>query len=418
MNSAYINDYVTVECFNKNGKDIAIVKDIIQRKTATHVFTYKNIGGTYKMIPLGTEYYDINFKYDSKDFLDGDNVLLELDNENNAKFIKKLDAPNTITSQIELQAYDHGFPVEFSKEVLQYADNIPKTIPSEEIKSRVDLRPITTFTIDPLNCKDMDDAVSVEKYSTFYRLYVSIADVTYYVKPGNILFEEATNRTTSIYPSDNCIPMLPPQISNDLCSLNEGVDKLTKTCVADIDYQGNIINYSFIDSVINSNKKMNYDQVNDTLDSRPAIDYIEYTSNLNEMLELSNILTTRREKRGNISFTNQKIKYQIKDDTEVVGVEEVSSGKAQEIIENFMLIANECAANQANNFDIPFIFRNHEKPNLNKLLDLKLKIADLKYYSKELLYSQDPKKLQTIINRICEGKTPKEKAIISNLFIQ
>lgn len=418
LNGAYVNDEVTVECFEKNKVSLAKVKDILNRKSNEHIFMYKNVGSTYRWQPLYTSYFDINFSYNPNDYSEGDLVLLSLDMHNNATLVKRIYDDNTIISKIKLMCYEYNIPFDFPFNVIEEANNISGEISEDEYANRVDLRNLTTITIDPPTSKDMDDAISLEVGPDGYRLYVSIADVSNYVKMDSKIFEEALKRTTSIYPSNYCIPMLPIKLSNDICSLKEGVDRLAKTCIIDLDYSGNVISYNIVNSIIKSNKQMSYDKVNELFNGVVDKEYAPYFETLIYMNNLSHLLSNKRKLRGNITFESKENEFIIVDEKKVVGIEESEHGEAQELIENFMLLANECTADFALNLEIPYIYRNHDKPDIKNLLDLSYRMRELRKYSNILQKAENPKILQNVFSKMCENKTDSEKKIISKAFLQ
>ncbi len=418
VHGAYIGDEVTIEGKVLNDNYVGIVKEIIKRKTNKHVFRVNKSGEKVDLIPIGTAYYEVNPKFNLNDFQDGDELVLELDADLNAEYVKMVETEGDLDKKIRSLAYDNGIPVDFSPATLEEIKGITGIITPEDESNRVDLRELLTFTIDSSTAKDLDDAISIEVLDNRYRLYVSIADVSHYVVPGTSLFETALERGTSIYPANSVIPMLPPKLSNGVCSLNEGEDKLTKTCIVDIDFDGKLIDHKLVNSIIRSNKKMSYSSVNSVLAGENVEGYMEYKPVLDTLKKLSNLLEDRRVDRGFISFINGELTFEYDDDNNVCGIKAKDSGEAELIIENCMLIANECVAELAFNLEVPFIYRNHDCPSISKIYQLKYKIKGFQKYLSSLSNAQNPKILQRIFYSICEGKSSYEKEFLSKMMLR
>lgn len=418
LNGAYKGDIVTLVGRTNSGKYMADVKEIVERKTQMHVFEYTNIDGKFIWMPVGTSFYEINFKYNPNDYTVGDKILLKLDNNNNAELVKLMDESKSIESIVKTQAYDYGINVEFSKDVLEEIENLNGAITEEDIEKRVDLRNLKTVTIDPSTAKDLDDAISLERTENGYRLYVSIADVSRYVKPGTKTFEETLKRGTSIYPANMVIPMLPAKLSDDICSLNPNTDKLAKTLILDIDFEGNVTDRKIVKSIINSDYKMQYDKVNDYLnDGILSDEYIPFKKFIELMKETSDLLQRRRFERGYIALEDGKQDFIFDKDNNLVGVKRHSSGPAQEIIENFMSVANENIGDMASVLGVPFIYRNHEQPTIEKLYTIRKRLPIFNKYIRTLSNAQSPKIMQQIVNSILKGKTDYEKSFLSKLIL-
>lgn len=418
VHGAYIGDEVSVMGSILDDNYAAEVKGIIKRKTNKHVFKVRTIDGKKMLSPIGTAYYEVKPLFDVDAYEEGEDLLLEVDDEYRATYVKTLKVENDLDSRIRALAYDNGIPVDFSDEVMEEAKNMRSDITEEEISKRTDLRDLLTVTIDSETAKDLDDAVSIEKLSDRFRLYVSIADVSHYVYPGSKLFISALERGTSIYPANSVIPMLPPKLSNGICSLNEGEDKLTKSCIIDIGFDGNIIDYNVVNSIIRSNKKMSYHDVNRVLDGEEVPGYMEYADMIRHLKELSDILEDRRIDRGFIHFVNDEVKFVYDENNNVCGIKSRERGDAEKIIENCMLVANECVAELAFNLEVPFVYRNHESPSVSKIYQLKYKIKGFHKYLTSLANAQNPKILQKIFLSLCEGKSDYEKEFVSKMILR
>lgn len=259
---------------------------------------------------------------------------------------------------------EHHIPNEFPKNVLQEADKIPDRVLQSELKRRLDLRNKQIFTIDGDDAKDFDDAVSIDILENGnYQLGVHIADVSYYVKEDSDLDIEADKRGTSVYVADRVVPMLPEKLSNGICSLNPNQNRLTLSCIMEIDKQGNIVDYDFYESVICSNKRMTYREVNEVFEGKDVKGYEPFKDSLEKMLELSHLLRKQRQNRGAISFEIPKPKYILDEDGRAIDVTVTERKEGEKLIEDFMISANECAATMMEELDHPFQYRVHPKPD-------------------------------------------------------
>lgn len=295
--------------------------------------------------------------------------LITFSNQLDGNFIKTIGHKNEPDVDEKTIAYDHGFEVEFNKKIVKELEKIPSSIDLNKAlkEGRKDLREKNIFTIDGLDTKDIDDSICIEKLSNGnYKLYVNIADVSYYVKEGSLINDAAYERATSVYMNDTVIPMLPPKISNGICSLHPNVDRLTKTCEMIINPNGDIIDYEIYDSIINSKKKMTYDKVNEILINNTEISgYEDFYEDLFMMNELSEIMNKRKKERGYISFNKQDIKAKGKGSS--ITFDERFQNVGERLIENFMLAANETVANHVYYRSLPFIYRIHEAPDEEKI---------------------------------------------------
>lgn len=282
------------------------------------------------------------------------------------KIIGHKDDPNI---EIETIANAHGFTTEFPKEVIEELKNIPDTIENEDLSERIDLRNETIFTIDGSDTKDIDDAISIKKDGEDYILSVHIADVSHYVKEGSALYKEALKRGNSAYLANTVIPMLPHRLSNGICSLNPGADRLAKTVKMRITNSGKIVDYEIFDSVICSRKQMTYDDVNDILEHNIIKeDYKPFIEDLKTMQELSTILRKRREKKGALNFYSDEVKIIFDEQGRPISFDERKQKTAEKIIENFMIAANESVTEYYYYMNVPFIYRTHGTPEESNLI--------------------------------------------------
>lgn len=262
-----------------------------------------------------------------------------------------------------------GLNIEFPDEVQWEADAIADEIESEEIKNRRDLRDVYTVTIDGADSKDFDDAVSIDiNEKGNWVLGVHIADVTHYVKQDSPLDKEAFERGNSVYLINKVVPMLPKKLSNGICSLNPGVDRLTLTCEMEVTKAGKIVNHDIYESVINSHARLVYDDVSDILEAKEITDENKY---LFEMEKLAKVLMARKDARGSIDFNLEEPIITLDKNGKAVDVKPANRRIANKIIEEFMLLANETVAEHFFWLNVPFIFRVHETPSLLSIQELK-----------------------------------------------
>ena len=272
--TAITNDLVVVE---QKCAEFGEVVGILNRKNKKLVCEVVVKNNKLKLVPFNgnKEIHLICDKELLKNLIEGDRVYINLEDKIDMDNIiivnsfEKIGHTNDEMNDEIAIAISKDFDIDFSEESLKEAELIPETVREEDIKNRLDLRDETIFTIDAIKTKDMDDAVSIKKlYNGNYLVSGHIADVSYYIRPGSHLFKEALKRGTSVYLSNKVIPMIPSKLSNGICSLNEGVDRLTKSVIIEIDKKGKVINYKIVDSVINSKKKMTYEELNDLFEEK------------------------------------------------------------------------------------------------------------------------------------------------------
>ena len=276
-----------------------------------------------------------------------------------------------IESELIIEEYE--LPVEFSPAVLQEASDIPQQVTSAMCRGRRDLRALPTVTIDGEKARDFDDAISIEKIKTGYRLWVHIADVAHYVKENTLLDQEAYQRGTSVYLPDRAIPMLPTPLSNGICSLNPDVDRLTLTAEMDISPAGKILTYDIYESVIKSAERMTYTAVREILVDRDPGQRKRYARLLPDfelMDELMEILRAKRTKRGSIDFDLPEPQIVLDLQGRLTDIIRAERNRAHQIVEEFMLAANETVAAHVEEMEVPFIYRIHEEPDEDKITDL------------------------------------------------
>ena len=323
---------------------------------------------------------------------------------------------------------EYKLPYEFPVKVIEEAKSIEKEVNIEEIKNRKDFRKEIIFTIDGEDAKDLDDAVNVEKTENeTYILSVHIADVSHYVKENSFLDREAIIRGTSVYMLNKVIPMLPKELSNGICSLNEGKDRLTLSVMMEIDKDGNVISADVTKGVINVTKRMSYNGVQNLLDieektKQPTIDemklyeeYKPYTEQIKLMTELAHILENKRLKQGYLDLDIPESKITLDKNGHAIDVGKYETKFANNIIEQFMLTANETIAEKFYWLEAPFIYRVHESPDQEKISDLNKMLYNFGYKIKGNKENIHPKAFSDILEKV-KGKD--EEKVVSNLILR
>ncbi|HGD5899680.1 TPA: ribonuclease R [Streptococcus agalactiae] len=259
---------------------------------------------------------------------------------------------------------------EFPEDVIAEANAIPDAPTEKDLIGRVDLRQEVTFTIDGADAKDLDDAVHIKLLDNgHFELGVHIADVSYYVTEGSALNREALSRGTSVYVTDRVVPMLPERLSNGICSLNPNLDRLTQSCIMEIDQNGRVVNHQITQSVINTTYRMTYTAVNDIIagDEEICSEYESIVSSVQHMVTLHHTLEAMRTRRGALNFDTSEAKIMVNDKGMPVDIVIRNRGIAERMIESFMLAANETVAEHYARLKLPFIYRIHEEPKSEKL---------------------------------------------------
>ena len=307
-------------------------------------------------------------------YYDGDRLVVNVEsystpNEIKGKIIEKLGNKKEPNIEEVTIAASRGFTTKYSKEYLDELAAIPDKVTDEDIKGRLDLRNDVIFTIDSESTKDMDDAISIKVLDNGnYQLGVHIANVSHYVKKGSAIYEDAIKRGNSAYFANSVIPMLHFDISNGICSLNEDVDRLTKSCIMEINKKGKVVNYYITDSVIHSKKKMTYEDINKIFEDGVVIsEYLPYYDSLKILKELTTILKEKHEKDGYIAFASNEIKTIVDNNDETLEFKNVHQGIGQEMVEYSMIAANETVAGHVFWMRLPFIYRIHNEPREKRI---------------------------------------------------
>ena len=313
----------------------------------------------------------------------------------------------------------YGLPENFPDEVMVQVAGIPDEVDEEEKKNRLDLRHLQTVTIDGEDAKDLDDAISISKENDdHYTLGVHIADVSHYVTENSPLDKEALKRGTSVYLVDRVIPMLPHKLSNGICSLNVGTDRLALSCLMEIDGKGNVIGHRIAETLIQVDRRMTYTAVNAIVTDRdPDVmeEYRDFVPMFDLMKELADILRERRKKRGSIDFDFPESKIILDEKGRPVDIKPYERNAATKIIEDFMLMANETIAEDYFWQELPFLYRTHDYPDPEKMKRLGTFINNFGYTIRTQNGEVHPKELQKLLDKI-EG-TP-EEALISRLTLR
>ena len=377
--------------------------------------------------PLVGEVILVDGEYFVKPDKKGANIYIPRDNLNGAveghkvvvtplkegnrvgKITKIIGHKNDVGVDILSFVYEYNFSPSFPDEVVEELDDIPSYLTEEEINKelssgRRDLRSEEIFTIDGSDTKDIDDAISLSKLDDGkYKLGVHIADVSYYVKEGTKLDDEAYFRGTSVYLVDRVLPMLPHKLSNGICSLNENEDRFAFSCEMIIDDKGDIGHYEIFKSIIRSRKKMTYEEVNKILEENTTSeDYKPFEKTLLLMNELSKILRKKMIRRGYIEFESTEAKIKVDENCHPTHIESIVQRSGEELIENFMIAANETVASSIYYKNLPGIYRVHDKPDEKRLGEFMKFLSLHGYVVNGKNKIDNPKDLQHILSQLEE----------------
>lgn len=366
----------------KDGKDgkrcEGEVVKVLERGTREVVGTYQQCDGFGFVVTDNQRFLKDVFIPAGKSLTaeDGDKVLAEIKDHGNkrrspeGKIIEILGKPGECGVDVLCVAKSYELPMEFPEKVAKQAERIKETLNEGDFYGREDLRDVVMVTIDGEDAKDLDDAVSLTKDEEFYHLGVHIADVSNYVQYNSALDKEALKRGTSVYLADRVIPMLPKKLSNGICSLNAGEDRLALSCLMDIDKKGRVVSHRIVESVIHVKERMSYTDVKKILlqeDEELAKCYEELLPMFFQMKELSELLRNRRKKRGAIDFDFPESKLVLDERGKVIDIYPYEQNIATRLIEDFMLAANETVAEEYCILGLPFVYRTHENPDMEKM---------------------------------------------------
>lgn len=428
MNGAIHDDIVLVEITSKmnldrlEGRVLKVIKRQVQRYIGEITFDAKGKGH----IKLDDNKIKLNIeipKDKSLNAVDGHKVVVELVKKlnNNLKYegkvVEIIGHKNDPGVDILSIIYKYNINTTFPDDVKEEVANINMEVLPGEYHGRRDLREQMIFTIDGDDTKDIDDAISIEKFANgHYKLGVHIADVSYYVKEGSPLDNEAMERGTSVYLVDRVIPMLPHELSNGICSLNPNVDRLAISCVMEFDSTGKQLDYEIFPSVIKSRIQMTYKKVNSILEKNVVPEgYEPYAETLREMAELATILRNAKVKRGYINFDIDEAKILVDENCKPTEITVRERGVGENLIEDFMIAANECVATHIYFMNLPFIYRVHEVPKEEKIRSFLAFVSNLGYNIPGDIKDTKPTTMQKILKAL-EDKP--EYKILSSLLLR
>ncbi len=399
---------------------------ILERSNSTVVGTFEQSKNYGFVIPDNTKFGKDIFiqKEHTKGAVNGHKVVVKLTNFGDklknpeGKIIEILGHINDPGVDIKSVIAAYNLPLEFPKEVLDQVETTEEEIDKAELVGRTDLRNLPTVTIDGEDAKDLDDAITLSKEGNIYHLGVHIADVSHYVRENTPLDKEALSRGTSVYLVDRVIPMLPHKLSNGICSLNAGSDRLALSCIMDIDDKGTVIGHEIAETVICVDRRMTYTSVKKILEEEDEAEiekYEDFVPMFRLMEELAEILREKRSKRGSIDFDFPESKIVLDKDGRPIDIKPYDRNKATKIIEDFMLIANETVAEDYFWQEIPFVYRVHENPDSDRIKELGIFINNFGYSIRINQEDIHPKELQKLLRKI-EGTS--EEALISRLTLR
>jgi ribonuclease R len=375
---AFDGDEVSVKVtYSKSsGKIKAFVTEVINRARTNYVGTVSGTGNLCFIIPDGTKMHTDFYvpKEQIKGAKNGDKVLFKYRDwpakakNPYATIIEIFGPAGENTAEMHAIVAEFGFATKFDDAVEEAAAKLPKKIRNEEILKRKDYREITTFTIDPQDAKDFDDALSFRKLENGnYEVGVHIADVSHYIQPGDTIDVEALNRATSVYLVDRTIPMLPERLSNELCSLRPHEESLCFAVIFELDSIGTVLNYSFAKTVIFSDHRFAYEQAQEVIVNKKG----KYATELEVMNNIAKKLRAARFKNGAINFETTEFRFELDDKGKPIGVYPKVRADAHKMIEEYMLLANKYVATHlyTKNDKMPLPFRVHEEPSPEKLAE-------------------------------------------------
>lgn len=428
VNGAFHQDTVQIKLLpgQRGKRQEAEVTQILVRAISSVVGTYQKSKNFGFVVPDNQKIAGDIFisKEHSKGAVDGHKVVVELTSygsENKKPEGKIVEILGHVNDPgVDIMSIVKGFdlPTEFSEKVLNQAERVASPVSNADMAGRMDLRDMQMVTIDGEDAKDLDDAVSLTVDENGYHLGVHIADVTNYVQENSALDKEAIKRGTSVYLVDRVIPMLPHTLSNGMCSLNAGEDRLALSCLMDINQKGEIVDYKIAETVICVDKRMNYSDVAKILeehDEEFCKKYEVLVPMFEQMAELAGILRAKRKARGSIDFDFEESKIILDPNGRPIDIKPYDRNVATKLIEDFMLAANETVAGHFYWLEAPFVYRTHEAPDHEKIKKLALFIANFGYHIKTSAEEVHPKELQKLLASI-EGS--EEENLISRLTLR
>jgi len=430
LNSAMHRDKVIVRIEKKSNKESraeGVVIRILERAATKVVGTFEEGHSFGFVIPDDTRILNDIFisKNDTLGAVTGHKVIVEITKypegrkSAEGEVVEILGHKNDPGIDILSIIHKHGLKIDFPDKVLDQVAAIPDKVLESDLEGRRDLRHKEIVTIDGADAKDLDDAISVEQLDNGnFKLGVYIADVSYYVEESTALDKEASERGTSVYLVDRVIPMIPHRLSNGICSLNRGQDRLVLACEMEIDGKGTVITHEIFEAVINTTERMTYENVNKILvdeDETIIEEFAPLVPHFETMQTLAEILFYKRKKRGAIDFDFKEAKVLVDEEGTAVDVVIRERSVGERLIEEFMLCANETVAEHFHWLDVPFIHRIHEQPDEGKLEHFFEFLGGLGYVVKGTANEIHPLELQKVLDRV-EGEP--EELVISKLMLR
>lgn len=428
LKGAMNGDKVMVKLTKKGPKSEGEVIKVVERAHSTVVGTYQEGKSFGFVIPDDNKLKNDVFvsKNNTLGAREGDKVVVQIikyaEERRNpeGKVVEVLGQSGAPGVDILSVIRSYGLPEAFNHRTLEEADKIPLEVSEDELKMRDDFRGLRVFTIDGKDAKDLDDAVHIQKLDNGnYELGVHIADVSYYVKEHSKLDKEALKRATSVYLLNRVIPMLPERLSNGICSLNPQVNRLTLSCVMEIDKRGDVVNHRISEGLIRTVERMNYDDVSDMIegvaDDALISRYKEIYDDILMMAELAKILHEKRVRRGAIDFDFAETRIKLDGEGKPIWVGKAERRTGHRLIESFMLAANETVAEQFFWLELPFVYRIHEDPKPEKIETLNKFLYHFGYKVKGQADDIHPKAIQQLIEEVT-GK--KEEHVISKMALR
>ena len=436
INKALNGDTVKIKILNRKNKNKAEVIDVVNRSNQKYIGILEK-GKKYGFVVTKKEKIYTDFfieKENLKNYNNEEKVLVKYkywnfkDESPTGEIIKSLGKKGEVKTEIDSILYEFGLEQKFNNKILKELKNIEKEISKKEIIKREDFRNKNTITIDPKDAKDFDDAISLEILNNKnYEVGIHIADVTHYVKPKTYLDKEAKNRGNSTYLVDRVIPMLPEKLSNQICSLRPKEDKLCFSFIVELNEKGEIFNSKFKKTIINSDYRFSYDEVQEVIEKttkkipkKISLSGQEYEieeeiyESIIKLNELAKKIRKKRIRKGSINFENKEIKFLMDKNNKPIKVYFKESKDSNKLVEEYMLLANKSLGELIDKTKREFVYRIHDKPDNEKLENLKKIVTKLGYD-----LNIKPKKLGVSLNELLyKIKGKKEKNLIDKLALR
>ncbi|MEG0326939.1 MAG: ribonuclease R [Erysipelothrix sp.] len=413
FNQAMDMDMVLVSVSVKDEKEYGKIEKVIKRNRDVILGTMKFKNKKLTFIPYDLKITQpVEYQAGTMKLQEGQRVIGKIshvDDVIHCDIIDVLGSADEPGMDVRSVLFVYGIDVEFNDDVLKEIPSIPQEVDASVLGRRMDHRDQYVITIDGEDAKDLDDAIYMEAKGNGYRLYVHIADVAHYVQAGSVIDKSALERSSSVYMVDRVVPMLPKELSNGVCSLHPNVERFVMTCQIDLDFNGGVIDYNIYESIITSKRRMSYNEVNSGEDLGEVQEMIDM------MLDCASRLQYRREQAGSIGFDSDESQFIIDSKGNVLDVFRRKTGEAEEMIEAFMVCANEVVASHCKHQSIPILYRVHEKPTKEKMQELSHTLRILGYRMKGSLDDVHPKTIQKALE-FFEGKP--EYPVVSRLMLR